>query len=75
MFSFANLSIFEVNSKEVFRFDNEPYVFFKIKDPKLIGYQVPWASFTTMEGKEEKIYNRHSSRSSIACFNSAKFWK
>lgn len=50
------ISIFEVNSKEVFRFDNEPYVFFKIKDPKLIGYQVPWASFTTMEGKEEKIY-------------------
>ena len=50
------ISIFEVNSKDVFRFDNEPYVFFKIKDPKLIGYQVPWASFTTMEGKEEKIY-------------------
>lgn len=50
------ISIFEVNSKEVFRFDNEPYIFFKIKDPKLIGYQVPWASFTTMEGKEEKIY-------------------
>jgi len=50
------ISIFEVNSKEVFRFDNEPYVFFKIKDPKLIGYQVPWASFTTMEEKEEKIY-------------------
>lgn len=50
------ISIFEVNSKEVFRFDNEPYVFFKIKDPKLIGYQVPWASFTNMEGKERKIY-------------------
>lgn len=50
------ISIFEVNSKEVFRFDNEPYVFFKIKDPKLIGYQVPWASFITMEGSEEKIY-------------------
>lgn len=50
------ISIFEVNSKDVFRFDNEPYVFFKIKDPKLIGYQVPWASFTTMDGKEEKIY-------------------
>lgn len=50
------ISIFEVNSKEVFRFDNEPYVFFEIKEPKLIGYQVPWASFTTMEGKEEKIY-------------------
>lgn len=50
------ISIYEVNSRDVFRFDNEPYVFYRIKDSKLIGYQVPWASFTTMESKEEKIY-------------------
>lgn len=50
------ISIIEVNSKDIFRFDNEPYIFYKIKDPKLIGYQVPWASFKTMEGKEDKIY-------------------
>lgn len=46
----------EVNNTDIFRFNDEPYVFYKINDPKLLGYQVPWASFESMEGKEYAIY-------------------
>jgi len=50
------ISIVEVNSSNVFRFDNEPYVFYVIKDSQIIGYQVPWTEYITMEKKTFPIH-------------------
>lgn len=49
-------SIVEVNNVDIFRFDNIPYIFYKISEPRLVGYQVPWARFISFESKEYLIY-------------------
>lgn len=46
----------EVNSQDVFRFDDEPYFFNKITGAKMIGYNVPWADFKSVDGKTHQIY-------------------
>ena len=51
------ISSIEVNNQDVFRFDGEPYVFYKISGSKLISYEVPWAAFTSVEGNRLPIYN------------------
>ncbi|WP_295092952.1 hypothetical protein [Ruminococcus sp.] len=51
------ISSVEINNTEVFYFDNEPYIFFKVSTSKIIGYATPWCVFSTVEGKVFPIYN------------------
>lgn len=51
------ISTIEVNSTDVFRFDGEPYVFYKIDGSRFLGYCVPWVLFeSTLERKNYSIY-------------------
>ena len=50
------IATIEVNNQDIFRFDDEPYVFFKVSDPKLISHKIPWALFKTKE-KAYSLYN------------------
>ena len=50
------ISSIEVNDRDVFRFDGEPYVFFKISASRLFGYEIPWADFVSAERKHFSIY-------------------
>ena len=54
------ISSIDVNSNEIYRFDNEPYVFFKVNEPKVLGYQIPWVEFIDMESKKHLIYKDFS---------------
>lgn len=51
------LSTIEINSKDVFRFDGEPYVFYKIEGSKFLGYCVPNIEFESMEKKRYAVYS------------------
>ncbi len=51
------LSVIEVNEQEVFRFDGEPYIFYKISSAQLISYAIPWGAFISAEGKGYPVYN------------------
>ena len=55
-----NVSLIDVNSSEIFRFDNNPYVFYKVGEPQMAGYAVPWANFISVESKEYKIFKNVS---------------
>lgn len=50
------IATIEVNNQDIFRFDDEPYVFFKVSSPKLISHEIPWAIFKTKE-KSYSLYN------------------
>lgn len=45
-----------LNSKDIFRFDGNPYVFYKVNNCKFIGYSVPWTSFLDMNNKTRKVH-------------------
>ena len=51
------ISTIEVNEHEVFLFDGEPYIFYKISSSQLISHEIPWGDFTSFEGKQYQIYN------------------
>ena len=51
------ISSVELNDKEVFYFDNEAYIFFRVAAAKMIGYSSPWSSFISSEDKLYSIYN------------------
>lgn len=50
------LSTIEVNSTDVFSFDGEPFVFYKIDGAKFLGYSVPWLEFESVEKKKYPVY-------------------
>ena len=50
------ISTIEVNSTDVFRFDGEPYVFYKIDGSKFLGYCSPNMEFESMEKRKYPIY-------------------
>ncbi len=49
------ISSIQVNSKDIFIFDDEPFVFYKIKEARFIGYIVPWMDFLSFENKAYRI--------------------
>ncbi len=51
------ISIIEVNDHDSFRFDSEPYIFYKITNAQLIGYEIPWCLFTSLTGKQFPVYS------------------
>lgn len=51
------LSVIEVNEQEVFHFDNEPYIFYKVSSVQLISYAIPWGEFISAEGKFYPVYS------------------
>lgn len=51
------LSVIEVNAQEVFHFNGEPFIFYKVSSAELISYAIPWGEFITVEGKPYPIYN------------------
>lgn len=51
------ISTTTVNSTDLFVFDGEPFVFYKIDGAKSLGYRVPWAEFESMEKRKYPIYN------------------
>ena len=50
------MSFVDVNNRDVFRFDDESYIFYKISEPKMIGYAVPWAEYISFDDKKYEIY-------------------
>lgn len=50
------LSTIVVNSTDVFSFDGEPFVFYKIDGAKFLGYCVPWLEFESIEKKKYPVY-------------------
>ena len=51
------ISTIEVNDYDVFHFDGEPYIFFKVSTSQLTSYAVPWGEFVSFEGKRLQVYN------------------
>ncbi len=51
------ISSVELNDRDVFYFDNESYIFFKVATSKMIGYSSPWSSFISNENKIYSIYS------------------
>lgn len=50
-----HISTIMVNNHDVYVFDDEPYVFYKISAAQLISYEVPWGFFLSVEGKKHNI--------------------
>ena len=51
------ISSVELNDRDVFYFDNESYIFFKVAASKMIGYSSPWSSFISIENKIYSVYS------------------
>ena len=51
------ISTIEINNHEIFQFDDEPYIFYKVTSSQFIGYEIPWAGFISFEGKQFPIFN------------------
>lgn len=57
--SFGNgyiVSLLDVNNKDVFVFDGEPFIFYNISAAKLVGYDIPWVRFNSFEGKTYHVF-------------------
>lgn len=50
------ISLLEVNNKDIFVFDGEPFIFYNISAAKLFGYEVPWIRFNSFEGKIYHVF-------------------
>lgn len=51
------LSIVTVNSSDVFIFDGEPFVFYRVDGAKSLSHCIPWAEFESMEKRLLPIYS------------------